>query len=63
MLIVFGVAVVLVIPAIVLLFTLAQRSLVEETAQAPQPSEDPTHERTSLVRPQRRRRRRRHRGA
>ena len=35
-LIVFGVAVVLVVPAIALLFTLAQRSMVEETG-APEP--------------------------
>ena len=36
---VFGVAVVLVLPAIALLFTLAQRSLVEETSRpSPQPT-------------------------
>jgi len=35
-LIVFGVAVVLVIPAIALLFSLAQRSMIEETG-APEP--------------------------
>jgi cytochrome d ubiquinol oxidase subunit II len=38
-LIVFGVAVVLVLPAIALLFTLAQRSLIEES-ESPQPSPD-----------------------
>ena len=36
LLIVFGVAVVLVLPAIALLFTLAQRSLIEE-GEGPQP--------------------------
>jgi cytochrome d ubiquinol oxidase subunit II len=40
LLVVFGVAVVLVIPAIALLFTLAQRSLVEETSgPTPHPRE------------------------
>jgi hypothetical protein len=34
-LIVFGIAVVLVLPSIGLLFTLAQRNLVEETAAPP----------------------------
>jgi cytochrome d ubiquinol oxidase subunit II len=47
LLIVFGVAVVLVVPSIALLFTLAQRSMVEETAapEAPTPPShsDPTH--------------------
>jgi len=38
MLIVFGIAVVLVLPAISLLFTLAQRSLIEE-GKRPQPHE------------------------
>jgi len=38
MLIVFGIAVVLVLPAIGLLFTLAQRSLIEE-GKRPQPHE------------------------
>ena len=36
MLIVFGVAVVLVLPALALLYTLAQRSLIEE-GERPQP--------------------------
>ena len=39
-LIVFGVAVVLVVPSIVLLFTLVQRNLIEETAQPAPPRPD-----------------------
>ena len=41
LLVVFGVALVLVIPAIVLLFTLAQRSLIEETSGPRAPDADP----------------------
>jgi cytochrome d ubiquinol oxidase subunit II len=41
LLVVFGVALVLVIPAIVLLFTLAQRSLIEEGAGPRAPDADP----------------------
>ena len=37
----FGVAVVLVLPAIGLLFTLAQRSLIEETSGPRAPGTDP----------------------
>src|SRR4051812_40833537 len=40
LLVVFGVALLLVIPAIVLLFTLAQRSLIEETAGPREPDAD-----------------------
>jgi cytochrome d ubiquinol oxidase subunit II len=40
-LIVFGVAVVLVLPSLALLFTLVQRNLVEETAQPAPPRADP----------------------
>ena len=41
LLVVFGVALLLVIPSIVLLFTLAQRSLIEETAGPEAPDADP----------------------
>jgi len=41
LLVVFGVALLLVIPSIVLLFTLAQRSLIEETAGPQAPGADP----------------------
>jgi len=41
LLVVFGVALLLVIPSIVLLFTLAQRSLIEETSGPQAPDADP----------------------